>query len=71
MFLHSSTRRAWFGEPEFRKELKKHSNAFIDWRYSYETGAKSFYPRFMNLFQESMLEFCQENNIIDTDAPDF
>jgi len=65
------TRRAWFGEPEFHKELKKHSNAFVDWRYSYETGAKSFYPRFMNLFQESMLEFCQENNIFDMDAPDF
>ena len=64
-------KKAWFGGDEFYAELKKHKNAFTDWRYAHETGPKSYYPKFMELFQESIMEFCEENNIFDNKSPDF
>ena len=50
--------RKWFGADEFKIELARQQLAFIEWRYAHETRGKSFYPYFMDRFQESILEFC-------------
>ena len=63
--------RTWFGNEEFLAELKKHSNAFEDWRYTHQTGEKQFYPLFMEHFLDSILEFCEENDIFNNNSPDY
>ncbi|MCL2286685.1 MAG: hypothetical protein FWC32_10040 [Firmicutes bacterium] len=63
--------RTWFGNEEFYAELKKHSNAFEDWRYAHQTGEKQFYPFFMEYFLDSILEFCEEHDIFSNNSPDY